>query len=147
MPALTFMQIGGRGFRIRAPHVRGEFERPGTLRKQVNSFIQSQLVQTAQTAACNRVHDVTERLARWLLMCCDRMDSGTFAITQEFLGQMQGTPRTTVTLAAGILNKAGLIDYVRGKMRVLNRKGLEKSACECYRSIRSELERLGLSSV
>lgn len=142
MPANFFMQIGGSGYKIRAEHLKEMYERPGTLRKQINRFIQVYMVQIAQTAACNRVHEVPHRLARWLLMCHDRIGSDTFIITQEFLGQMLGTPRTAVTIAAGTLRKAGLIDYYRGEMQIRNRKGLEDMACECYRTIRNELDRL-----
>lgn len=143
MPANYFMQIGGGGYKIRAERLSEAYERPGTLRKQINRFIQLYMVQIAQTAACNRVHEVPQRLARWLLMCHDRMGSDRFTITQEFLGQMLGTPRTAVTVAAGTLRKAGLIDYFRGEVQIRNRKGLEDMACECYGTIRSELDRLG----
>jgi len=146
MPSRTFMQIAGAGFKIKAERLREEFERSGTLRKQINSYIQANLVQTAQTAACNRLHDIAERLARWLLMCHDRMESDTFSITHEFLGHMLGTPRSTVTLAAGILHKDGLLDYSRGRVVIRDRKGLEKAACECYRTIRKEFDRLGICS-
>jgi len=146
MPSRTFIQIAGAGFKIKAERLREEFERSGTLRKQINSYIQANLVQTAQTAACNRLHDIAERLARWLLMCHDRMESDTFSITHEFLGHMLGTPRSTVTLAAGILHKDGLLDYSRGRVLIRDRKGLEKAACECYRTIRKEFDRLGICS-
>jgi CRP-like cAMP-binding protein len=146
MPTRTFIQIAGDGFRINAKRLSEEFEKPGTLRKQINRFLQIHLVQTAQTAACNRLHDIAPRLARWLLLCHDRMESDTFALTQEFLGQMLGTPRTTVTLAAIILQKAGVINYSRGKIHIKNRKGLEQISCECYKTIRDEFERLGISS-
>ena len=145
IPTRTFMQIPGNGFKIKAQHLVDEFERSGTLQKKINRYFQANLVLTAQTAACNRLHDIAERLARWLLMCHDRMDSDTFSITHEFLGHMLGTPRSTVTLAAGILHKAGLIDYSRGKVIIRDRKGLEKAACECYQTIRKEFERLGVS--
>lgn len=145
MPANFFMQIGGSGYKIRAERLSEEYERPGTLRKQINRFIQIYMVQIAQTAACNRVHEVPQRLARWLLMCHDRMESDTFPITQEFLGQMLGTPRTAVTIAAGTLRKDGLIDYFRGEVQIRNRKGLEDMACECYQTIRNELDRLHFS--
>jgi len=147
MPTRTFMQIAGTGFRIKAQRLSEQYEKPGTLRKQLNRYFQAHLVQTAQTAACNRLHDIAQRLARWLLMCHDRMESDSFAITHEFLAHMLGTPRTTVTLAAGILNKAGVITYSRGRVHVLDRKGLEKASCECYRTIRNEYDRLGIASV
>jgi CRP-like cAMP-binding protein len=146
LPTRTFMQIPGAGFRIKAQRLIEAYERPGTLRKKANRYFQAHLGQTAQTAACNRLHDIGERLARWLLMCHDRMESETFTITQESLGNMLGTPRTTLTLAAGQLHKADLIEYSRGKIHIRDRKGLEKAACECYQAIRNEFERLGIPS-
>jgi CRP-like cAMP-binding protein len=146
MPTRTFIQIAGAGYRIPAQRLFEAYERPGMLRKQINRYFQAHLAQTAQTAACNRLHDIEERLARWLLICHDRMESDTFYLTHEFLGHMLGTPRTTVTLAAGLLHKAGLVDYSRGKVRICDRRGLEKAACECYQTIRDEFERLGISS-
>jgi CRP-like cAMP-binding protein len=146
MPTRTFMQIPGAGYKIKANHLVEEFERAGTLHKKIQRYFQAHLVQTGQTAACNRLHDIAERLARWLLMCHDRMEADTFAITHEFLGHMLGTPRSTVTLAAGILNKSGLIAYSRGKVFVKDREGLEKAACECYQTIRKEFDRLGFTS-
>ena len=147
MPSHTFIQIAGSGFKIGADRLKREFEKSEQLRKLVNSYFQASLVQTAQTAACNRLHDIAQRLARWLLMCHDRVESDTFSITHEFLGHMLGTPRTTVTLAAGILHKSGLVDYSRGTIHIRDRKGLEKAACECYETIRKEFDRLGISSV
>jgi CRP-like cAMP-binding protein len=146
MPTRTFMQIPGEGFRIKAQRLSDEYERPGTLRKHINWYFQAHLVQTAQTAACNRLHDIAQRLARWLLMCHDRMEADVFSITHEFLGHMLGTPRSTVSLAAGILHKGGLVDYTRGRVTIQDRSGLEKAACECYQTIRNEFDRLGMSS-
>lgn len=145
-PTRTFMQIPGMGYKIKANHLVEEFERSGTLHKKINRYFQAHLVQTGQTAACNRLHDIAERLARWLLMCHDRMEGDHFTITHEFLGHMLGTPRSTVTLAAGILHKSGLISYSRGKLVVKDRRGLEKAACECYQTIRKEFNRLGVTS-
>jgi CRP-like cAMP-binding protein len=146
MPTRTFIQIPGTGYKIKAKRLKEEFENSGTLRKRTNSYIQGHLMQTGQTAACNRLHDIAERLARWLLMCHDRMESDNFSITHEFLGHMLGTPRSTVTVAAGILHKTGLVEYSRGKINVCDRQGLEKAACECYGTIRKEFDRLGISS-
>jgi CRP-like cAMP-binding protein len=145
-PTRTFIQIPGAGYRIKTARLQEEFERSGALRKLINRYVQAHLVQTAQTAACNRLHDIEQRLARWLLICHDRMESNTFTITHEFLGHMLGTPRSTVTLAAGILHKAGLLDYSRGKVDIRDREGLELAACECYHTIRKEFDRLGISS-
>jgi CRP-like cAMP-binding protein len=142
----TFMQVPGNGFKIKAHHLVREFERSGTLRAKINHYLQAHVVQSGQMAACNRLHNIAERLARWLLMCRDRMDSDFFTITHESLGQMLGAPRSTVTLAARLLHSHGLIDYSRGKLLIKNRKGLEQAACECYRTVRNEFDRLGIFS-
>jgi len=143
-PGRTFMQIEGSGFRIKAETLKREFEHPGKLRQSLQRYMQAFFVQTAQTAACNRLHGIEERLARWLSACRDRMESDQLLLTHEFLGQMLGAPRTTVTLAAGLLHRAGLIDYKRGVVTVRNRKALEGTACECYRIVRDEFQRLAL---
>ncbi len=143
-PGRTFIQIAGSGFRVSANVLKQEFERPGELRRYLQRYLQAYFVQTAQTAACNRLHRIEERLARWLLTCHDRMDSDLLRLTHDFLGQMLGAPRTTVTLAAKLLQEAGLIDYSRGLVTILDRLGLEKTACECYRTVRDEFRRLGL---
>jgi CRP-like cAMP-binding protein len=93
-------------------------------------------MQVAQTAACNRLHDVGQRLARWLLMTQDRLDSESLPITHDFLATMLGTDRPTVSLAAGVLQRKKLIAYTRGAVKIVNRKKLEDSACECYAVIR-----------
>jgi CRP-like cAMP-binding protein len=147
MPTRTFIQIPATGYKIKARRLKEEFENSATLQKRTNCYIQAHLMQTVQTAACNRLHDIAERLARWLLMCHDRMDSDHFSITHEFLGHMLGTPRSTVTLAAGILHKAGLVEYARGKINIRDRNGLENVACECYATIRKEFDRLGFAPV
>ena len=143
-PGKTFMQIAGSGFRIKAQHLRNAFEQPGELRHYVQKYIQAFIVQSAQTAACNRLHNIEERLARWLLTCRDRVKTDQLHLTQEFLGQMLGAPRTTVTLAAGLLHQAGLIDYSRGMVTIQNRTALERAACECYQIVRDEFSRLEL---
>ena len=102
------------------------------------------LAQSAQNAACNRLHSIGERLSRWLLTCHDRLQSDRMPLTHEFLGQTLGAARTTVTLAAQALHQAGLIDYSRGHVTIKNRSGLEEAACECYGVVRNEFKRLGL---
>ncbi len=143
-PGRTFIQIAGSGHRMNAQTLRDEFERPGELRRYLQKYMQGFLVQIAQTAACNRLHTIEERLSRWLLACHDRMKSDHFGLTHDFLAQMLGAPRTTVTLAAGLLQRAGLIHYSRGVVTVENRIGLESTACECYRTVKDEFTRLGL---
>ena len=121
---------------------RDEVSQPGPLREIVGRYAQALFSQLAQTAACNRAHPLEERLARWLLMTHDRVGSDELQITHEFLGQMLGVRRAGVTVAAGILQRAGIIAYRRGRVRVLDRKRLEAASCECYRSIRDEFDRL-----
>ena len=101
-------------------------------------------MQISQTAACNRLHDITRRLARWLLMAQDRVDAGCLAITHDFLATMLGTDRPSVSLAAADLQRKEIIDYTRGAVRILNRKRLEQSACECYRIIQQFNGEIGL---
>ena len=144
MPGKTFIQVEGSGFRINAERLKEEFERSGELRRHLQKYLLANLVQSAQNAACNRLHTIAERLSRWLLTCHDRVQSDRMPLTHEFLAQMLGAPRTTVTLAAGMLHQAGLIDYSRGHVSIKNRSGLEEAACECYGIVRKEFQRLGL---
>ena len=143
-PIRNFIQIPGHGFSVKATVLREQAEASSGLRLRLQQAVQGMLAQTAQTAACNRVHELEERLARWLLMCQDRLQDGRLPITHEFLAMMLGTRRTTVTVAAGMLHKAGLITYSRGHVTIQNREGLEHAACECYGTISKEYARLGL---
>jgi hypothetical protein len=143
-PGRTFMQIAGSGFRIEAGILKREFDRPGELHRILHRYMQGFLVQSSQTAACNRLHNIEERLARWLCSCRDRLETDQLHLTHDFLGQMLGAPRTTVTLAAGLLHRAGMIDYARGLVTIRNRAALEETACECYRIVRDEFQRLSL---
>jgi CRP-like cAMP-binding protein len=144
IPGRTFMQIGGSGYRLKAEYLKEEFERSGELKNILLRHAQGLFTQSAQTAACNRMHTIEERLARWLLTCHDRVEADQLLLTHDFLAQMLGAPRTTVTLAAGALQRSNLILYSRGKVTIRNRSGLEKITCECYRSVRDEYRRLGL---
>ncbi len=144
MPGQTFMQVGGSGYRIQGQHLKVEFERRGQLRSNLQKYFLAFLVQSAQGAACNRLHTIGERLARWILTCHDRIQSDRMPLTHEFLSQMLGAPRTTVTLAAGMLHQAGLIDYSRGHVTIRDRHQLEHVACECYATVHNEFQRLGL---
>jgi CRP-like cAMP-binding protein len=143
-PNRAFIQIPGHGFSVKAEVVQEQIEASSELRLCLQRAIQGMLLQTAQTAACNRVHELEERLARWLLMCQDRVQSDHVPITQEFLSMMLGTRRSTVTVAAGMLHKAGLIAYSRGHVTIQDRERLAIVACECYRIIHEEYVRLGL---
>ena len=144
-PNRSFIQIPGSGFAIKTKILLEHANNScSVLRSSLQRGVQGLLVQTAQTAACNRVHDLEERLARWLLMCQDRMQIDHLPLTHEFLAMMMGTRRSTVTVVASMLHKAGLIEYSRGNVTVLNRAGLEDVACECYPVIHREYVRLGL---
>lgn len=144
MPGETFIQVEGSGYRIDVELLKAEFEREGQLRSHLQRYLLANLIQSAQYAACNRLHGISERLARWILTCHDRIQSDRMLLTHEFLGQMLGSPRTTVTLAAGALHQAGLIDYSRGLVTIKSRPKLELAACECYAVVRNEYRRLRL---
>jgi CRP-like cAMP-binding protein len=143
-PNRYFMQVPGYGYRIKAKVLRGLSDTCAPLRVNLLRSVQGLLVQTAQTAACNRLHDLEERLARWLLMCRDRVQSDQIFVTQEFLATMLGTRRSSVTVAAGMLQKSGLITITRGHVAILDHAGLADAACECYQVVHAEYVRLGL---
>jgi CRP-like cAMP-binding protein len=126
------MQILGSGLRIKSSVLTDVLGAAPELRLIWNRYVLVQGLQVAQIAACNRLHEIEQRLARWLLMCQDRIDSETLRVTHEFLAQMLGTGRPSVSLAAGILQRGGLIENIRGTVTILNRPGLENAACECY---------------
>lgn len=134
-PYRSIMQISGTAFRIKSEILESWLEEAPELRLLLNRFVLIQGLQIAQIAACNRLHEIEQRLARWLLMCQDRVDSEYLPVTHEFLAQMLGTGRPSVSLAAGILQKAGTIENARGNVKILNRAELESAACECYRAI------------
>ena len=137
------MQGAGTGFRIRASSVlREEFLKGGLFAQMVHEFTYMQMTQMTQSVLCNRMHEVEARLARWLLTSGDRMESTELMLTQEFLAQMLGARRSTVTVAAGELQRLGAIDYSRGRIRLVNRALLESKACECYRIVRATYERM-----
>ena len=142
MAAETFMQIAGRGFRISTRVLRGMFDESLELRSHILQFVQYQLNVTGQISACNRLYEAEARLARWLLTASDITQSDTLLLTQEFLSQMLGSQRTTVALVAGILQTQGIIQYSRGKVRILNREALEAAALDCYRVTRDALSKL-----
>lgn len=134
-PYRTIMQISGKGVRIKAEVFEETMRQAPQLRLVMNRYVLVQGLQIAQIAACNRLHEIEQRLARWLLMCRDRVDSDLLPVTHEFLAQMLGTGRPSVSLAAGILQKAGTIENLRGTVKIQNRRELESAACECYKAI------------
>ena len=131
--ALT--QASGTAFRITAESLRNLLARAPVLRERIGRYVVLQGLQVGQLAACNRLHEVEQRLARWLLMTHDRAGGDALPITHDLLAQMLGSGRPSVTLAAGMLQRAGSIAYTRGQITVLDRKALEHSACECYGAI------------
>lgn len=135
------MQGAGSGLRARTQIVRDEFLKGGALAEQVHLFMYLQTVQISQSVLCNRLHDVEQRLSRWLLTSADRMEVSTLQLTQEFLAEMLGARRSTVTVAAGRLQRAGMIDYSRGKIRLTDRAALQTKCCECYFIVRDAYER------
>jgi CRP-like cAMP-binding protein len=140
----AIMQMTGNGLRIPSEvFLKILLSSPG-LRAELSRFAFMHGMQAAQLAACNRLHEVEQRLSRWLLMCQDRVDSQFLPLTHEFLAQMLGTGRPSVSLAAGALENAGLIENVRGAVKILNRKSLEAAACECYGVIQHFNGGLGL---
>jgi CRP-like cAMP-binding protein len=137
-----FMQMSGSGLRIRLSDLQKVFRSNEEVRDRILEFLQERTLALSQIAACNRLHEAEERLARWLLMAHDRTQGETLDFTQEFLAQMLGARRTTVTVVAGALQRSGLIEYKRGRVKILNRTNLESTACECYRTIRNLLDNL-----
>jgi CRP-like cAMP-binding protein len=132
------VQSAGTATRMKAAALRREFNRDGALQRLLHRYLHSLLTQISQSAVCNRFHTADARLARWLLMTHDRVESDEFRLTQEFLSNMLGVRREAVSKAAGALQKRGFVNYSRGHITVLNRAGLEATACQCYRVIRDE---------
>ena len=138
------IQISGDGSRIMGNALERILRSAPQLQLILNRHTGLQGMQVAQTAACNRLHDIQQRLSRWLLMAQDRVDSALLPITHDFIATMMGTDRSTVSLAASVLQKKGILEYVRGAVKIVNRRKLEKSACECYGVIRQFEDELGL---
>jgi CRP-like cAMP-binding protein len=147
MPNRAIIQSAGHAYRLRKPLLMEEFNRAdgnckGMLSQLLLRYTQALITQMAQTAVCNRHHSVDQQLCRWLLLSLDRLDSNELTMTQELIANMLGVRREGVTEAAGKLQKAGLINYHRGHITVLDRLGLEKRVCECYPVVKTEFDRL-----
>lgn len=138
----TIVQISGTAFEVSAEVVRQEFQRGEGLHKLLLLYTQALLTQVSQSAACNRQHNIEERLARWLLSVQDCILKDELPLTQEFIANMLGTRRSGVTVAAGMLQQAGIISYSRGKITILDQEALEETACECYHLVQNEFIRL-----
>jgi CRP-like cAMP-binding protein len=141
-PFRALTQVPGTALRLDAGVFKDAMGRSRALVSLLHRYAQVLFNQVAWSAACSRAHSLEQRCARWLLMTHDRMDSDQFELSQEFLGQMLGVHRPRVNRAAGALQKAGVIRYVRGRIRIVDWQGLEAAACECYRIIRGEYDRL-----
>lgn len=141
-PSRAVVQSAGDAFRLAARHLRVEFNRAGPLQHLLLRYTQSLITQMAQTAVCNRHHSVDQQLCRWLLLSLDRLPSDELVMTQELIANMLGVRREGVTAAAGKLQDAGVIEYRRGHIKVLDRPKLEKMSCECYEVVRRECVRL-----
>jgi Crp-like helix-turn-helix protein len=142
VPNRAVVQIAGAAFRMRGSALVSEFRRGGIFQQLLLRYTQSLIAQMAQTAVCNRLHSVEQRLCRWLLLCQDRLPSNEIVMTQELIGDMLGVTREAVSHEASLLQDAGLIEYQRGHITILDRPGLEARACECYSVVRRETERL-----
>jgi CRP-like cAMP-binding protein len=142
MPTRAFVQLHGASYRMQAASFHHAIESNPEFERLLNRHSLALFNQAAQSVACNRLHTLESRCARWLLMTHDRMRREPFTLTHEFLSYMLGVHRPAVTLAAGVLQRAGLIRYTRGKVTVLDRDGLEAVACACYEITRKNYERL-----
>jgi CRP-like cAMP-binding protein len=128
-----FIQLEGSALKIPLSELSKAFRTSDEIRYRLLEFFQQQATMVSQIAGCNRLHESEERLARWLLMAQDRAQSEVLNFTQELLAMMVGSRRITVTVIAGTLQRAGLIEYSRGRVKIVDREGLESAACECYR--------------
>ncbi len=136
----VYTQIEGHGYSSPVEAAREEFNRGELFQTLALRYVQTQLLQAIQSAGCNASHDLEQRLARWLLICADRAHRDTFKMSQEFLADMLGNTRSTVSITATLLKHAGLIEYSRGVIQILDKPGLEAKACECYRVIKHHLD-------
>jgi CRP-like cAMP-binding protein len=140
-PTRVIMQVPGSGFRLAAKDLIAALRECPKLATGLQRFVQEVALQASQVAACNRLHEVDERLARWLLMSQERLGGDLIPLTQEFLAHMLGTRRASVTVAAGMLQKAGLITYTRGAVRIRSQAKLEDAACECYGILTQQIKK------
>ena len=141
-PTSVYVQVPGAGLRMKASVFKKELARSASMRAVMLLYTHAFFNQVAQSAACNHFHSLQQRCCRWLLMTHDRMQSDEFLLTQEFLAMMLGVQRTGVTAAAGALQRAGLIRYIRGNVTIIDRRGLMQRSCECYGVSKREFDRL-----
>ena len=136
------VQVSNTAIKVAAQVLKKEFDRQGELQRLLLLYSEARLIQVSQQAVCNRHHSIEERLARWLLTVADSIESNELPLTQEFIANMLGVRRSSVTVAAGILQRAGMIRYSRGKITILDRTALENTTCECYDYLKHEFQRL-----
>jgi CRP-like cAMP-binding protein len=141
-PNRALVQVAGHALRLSAKKLSEDFSRFGALHDCLLRYTQALITQVSQTAVCNRLHSVEQRLCRWLLLSHDRVPSDEIVMTQELIATMLGGRRESVTIAAGHLQGAGLIDYSRGHIKIVDRNGLERHSCECYDLVKVESDRL-----
>ncbi|MDQ6628541.1 MAG: Crp/Fnr family transcriptional regulator [Pseudomonadota bacterium] len=141
-PSRAVVQSAGQGFRLKGSAIKEEFNGSGPVMHVLLRYTQALITQMAQTAVCNRHHSLDQQLCRWLLLSLDRLHGNELVMTQELIANMLGVRREGVTEGALKLQKAGLIKYARGRITVLDRKGLEKRSCECYAVVKKEYDRL-----
>jgi CRP-like cAMP-binding protein len=142
VPGRTIWQVPGKALMLQTKELRRETRQGGALNDILHLYAQGLFTLISQSASCNRRHEIVQRCSRWLLMTHDRVNGDEFALTQEFLSKMLGVRRAGVSVAAGILQKAGLIKYSRGRITIVDREGLEGISCECYGIVREEFDRL-----
>ena len=138
----VYMQIGGYGYSSMLSMATKEFKRGEQFHDLTLRYLQAQFIQSAQTAGCNARHSIEQRMARWLLLCADRVGDSVLPLSHEFLADMLGVTRPSVSQVAGQLQAMGLIQYTRGKVKLLDLPGLERLSCECYRVVRDHLHSL-----
>ena len=141
-PSRAVIQTAGHGYRLKAQFMMEEFNRAGVMLRLLLRYTQALITQMSQTAVCNRHHSLEQQLCRWLLLTLDRLPSRELVMTQELVASMLGVRREGVTEAAGKLQHAGIISYRRGHITVIDRSGLETHACECYKVVKKEFDRL-----
>jgi CRP-like cAMP-binding protein len=142
VPNRAVVQSAGEALRMKTKALQDDLARGGTFQRLLLRYTQALMTQMSQTAVCNRLHALEQQLCRWLLLSHDRLDSDELIMTQELIANMLGVRREGVTNAAGRLQEQGLISYVRGRITVLDRRGLEAAVCECYKVVKDEYDRL-----
>jgi CRP-like cAMP-binding protein len=142
VPNRAVVQSAGEALRMKSKVLQDEFARGGTFQRLLLRYTQALMTQMSQTAVCNRLHTIEQQLCRWLLLSHDRLNSDELVMTQELIANMLGVRREGVTVAAHRLQENGLISYVRGRIRILDRRGLEATVCECYNVVKDEYDRL-----